>query len=185
MVGKSHRDKICKIHLVLQFANGIRSGVTEFLNILFHRGDHGRRPADEEFAVAIVRVAEVLFNVIFGDKTNATVPGRWGVIEDEIDLEAVGMKLGKLFQILPEKDIIIVHIGVNEVDISRVGGVAEDSTDDLKHGGNTSSASNHVYMFAETRGIDKVALGTLEAHSVANFKRIHGARNIAFFVGLG
>jgi hypothetical protein len=173
-----------KADLVLKFANGIRSGEVKFLNVLFHRSDHGRGPADKEFAVALVRVAEMVFDMIFGDETDASLPGRRGIIEDKIDLETVGMELGELVQVFLEEDIVVIDIGVDEADFSRVAGVAKNSADDLKHGGDASTSSNHAYVFAETRGVDEIALGAFEAHSVTDFESGHNARNVAFFVGL-
>lgn len=94
------------------------------------------------------------------------------------------MELRELVQVLPKENIVVVDIGVNEADFGRVAGIAKDSADDLEHGGDTSTASNHAYMFAETRGIDEIALGALEAHNVTDFERGHDARDISFFVGL-
>jgi hypothetical protein len=170
--------------LVLKFADSISFREAKLLKVHFHRSDHGRGPANEEFSIAFVGVTEVVLDMLFGDETNTSLPVGRGVVEDVIDLETVGVELDKLVQIFFEQDILVVDVGIDETDFSRVSGVAENSADDLEHGGDTSTSSNHAYMFAETRGIDEVALWALEAHRVTDFESGHDTRDISFFVGL-
>jgi len=103
--------------LVMELADGIRRGVAKFLEIFLHCVDHGRRTTEKELAVGGIRIGYVLFNVLFGDETNATVPSwRWNV-ENVADLESIeSVCFLELVEIFPEKDIFDGNVGVNEGD---------------------------------------------------------------------
>lgn len=80
----------------MKFANGIGGREAEILKIFLHSTNHRGRTTDEKFAVSLVGVLEVLFDVVLGDEANATFPARRGIIEDKEDLEAITMEPGEL-----------------------------------------------------------------------------------------
>lgn len=122
--------------------------------------------------------------MILSDEANAAFPARRGVIEDEEDLELAAMQPQELFKIVLEKDIFLVYVGVDEADGSFICRVAEDSANNLNHGGNTGTTGNHAEVVAEARGVDKVALGAFDTDSVANLEAGKDTRNVTLLVSL-
>lgn len=168
----------------MELADGIRKGERELLKVLLHSGNHRRGAANKEFAVGIVGVLKVLLDVFFGDKANAAFPARRGVIKDEIDLEAVAMTPQQFFQVVLEKDIFLVDVGVDKTNSGFVGWVAENSANDLNHGGDTGTPGNHAEVAAEARGIDEVALGTFDTDGVANLEVSKDPGNVTLLISL-
>jgi len=171
-------------HLVMKFADGIWDGEREIIHVLLHGGNHWGRSANKDFAISGIRVLKVFLDMVFSDEANATFPARWGVIEDEVDLEAITVEANKLFYIVLEEDIFLVDVGIDETNGGCVGRVAEDSADDLDHRGNTCASGNHAEMVAEIRVIDEIALGTLYAKSIANLQACKDTRDVAFLISL-
>jgi len=150
------------------------------LHSSYHRG----RTANENFAVSCSRVREVLFNVLLGDKTDTPLPARGWVVEDINDLEFLLVDIHEFLEVIPEKDIFLIDVGVNKGDGGAIERVPEGGTDDLNHGRNTGTTSNHAQMADEVGGIDKVAFGALDANSVANLEEGDVAGNVTFFISL-
>ena len=83
-----------------------------------------------------------------------------------------GIFLGKSIKVLLKKDILLGNVGEDEVNLCLVAGgtSADNSLDDLKHGGNTSSSGNHAKVAYHVGSVDKSALGSANANGLANGK---------------
>lgn len=92
---------------------------------------------------------------------------------------------GEVVQFLSEKNVIHVHVGINEREFCAVGGVLERSSDDLEHGGYAGAAGNHADVTRERGGVLEEALGTTNPDLVAYFEEGDIAGDVALFVGLG
>lgn len=101
------------------------------------------RTTHEKFDT-VARPGHVMFNVFFGDEANATRPVLWGIIEDVVDCEAVGMFDSELVEFSLEENVVNVYVSVDEGDNCLVGRVLERSFDDLKHGRYASTAGDHA-----------------------------------------
>ena len=126
----------------------------------------------------------MLFNVLLGDKTNTTLPARGWVIEDIDDLEFLLVDVHKFLEVIPEKNIFLVNVGINEGDSGAIERVPESSTDDLNHGRNTGTSGDHAQVADKIGGIRKVAFGTLDAYIVANLEEGDMAGNVTLFISL-
>ena len=126
----------------------------------------------------------MLFNVVLGDKTDTTLPARGWVVEDINDLEFLLVDIHEFLEVIPEKDIFFVDIGVNKGDGGAIERVPEGGTDDLNHGRDTGTTSNHAQVADDVGGIDKVAFGALDADIVTNLEEGDVAGNVAFFISL-
>jgi hypothetical protein len=169
---------------VMKFADGIGSRECQFLEVLLHGIDHRRRTAKEKLAVGSVWVWKMFLDMLFGDEANAAFPGRRGVIEDKEDLELAWVEPQELMQVVLEKDIFLVDVGVDESNSGFVLGIAKNGTDDLDHGGKTSTTGNHTEVVDHARGVDKVTLGALDANFVSNLEASKNTRNVALLVSL-
>jgi len=127
---------------------------------------------------------KVIVDVILGDKANTAIPARRGVVEDVEEFELGGVVVDKLIKIVLEKNILGVDVGIDEGDGCFVGGVAKDGTDDLDHGSEAGTTSDHADMVAHARSVNKVALGALDTDGVANVEGCKDSRNIALFICL-
>lgn len=146
----------------------------------YHRG----RTANENFAVSRGRVREMLFNVVLGDKTDTTLPARGWVVEDVDDLEPFLVDVCEFLEVVPEKDIFLIDVGVNKGDGGAIERVPESSTNDLNHGRNTGTSSDHAQVADNVGGIHKVAFGALDTYVVANLEERDVAGNVTLFIGL-
>jgi len=127
---------------------------------------------------------KVIVDVILGNEANTAFPVRGRVIKDIEEFELGGMISDKLIKIVLEKDVLVVDIGIDEGNDCFVGWVTEDGTDDLDHGGKTGATGDHADMVAHAKGIDKVALGALDADGVSYVEGGKDTRNITFIVSL-
>lgn len=84
-----------------------------------------------------------------------------------------------------EQNILHVDVGVDEAELGFVLGVLESGTDDLEHGSDSGSTSDHSEFTSQVRGIDEFALGALNLESVSNLEKRHVAGDVAFLIGLG
>lgn len=82
--------------------------------------------------------------MFFGDEALTALPA-WGrVVENVKDLEAFfGVNILEFFQVIFEEDIFFVDVCVDEGNFGAVERVGEDGANDLDHGGDTGTASDH------------------------------------------
>ena len=127
---------------------------------------------------------EVLLNLLLCDESGPTSPTGRGVVEYIEDREPGGVNRGQLVQFGPEQDILWVNIGVNKAELGLVRRVLEGGADDLEHGSDSGSPSDHSELTRQVRGIDEFTLGTLDLHFVSNVEEGHMARDVTLLVGL-
>ena len=94
--------------------------------------------------------------------------------------------LGQCIQVLLQQDILLGDIGENEVHLGVVASssASHDGFDDLQHGSNTGSTSDHTKAADHVRGVNEGALGSLDFDSLANFEGGHELGDVALWVRL-
>jgi len=183
----------CQSHLkaedlVLELADRPGLGEAERLGGLLHGADHGRRTADEDLDVGcrggktFLRCAvshpssskttillRTYLDHVRSHEANATGPACRRVVEHVVHAEA-RVLARKLVQVLLQKNILLVDVCEDEVDLSLVAGssASEDGLGDLQHGSDTGTASNHTKVPDHVGSVDHGALGALYLHLVAN-----------------
>ena len=127
---------------------------------------------------------EVLLNLILGHEPGTAGPiGRW-VVEHIEDGEPGGVSGCQFIQFDLEQDIRWIDVGVDEGDFCLIRGIFESSTDDLEHGSDTGSSSDHSELARQILGIDELALGALDPELVTNIEEGHMAGDVPLLVGL-
>lgn len=129
-----------------------------------HGSNHWWRAADQDFAVRSCRVGETVFDMFLGNETDTTFPTGGGVVEDVIDLES---RLVEFFEVLAEKDVFLVDICVNERNGGAVGGVSENSTNDLDHRCDACATSDHAQVIGEAEVVFELTLWTFYTDALA------------------
>jgi len=119
----------------------------------------------------------------FCDKTNATFPARWWVIENVKYIETLLMDIHEFLEVIFQQDVFLIYISVDQGNCSAIGRVPEGGADDLNHRRNAGTARNQAKMTDEVGGIEEIALWSFDAKSVTYLEVINVARNIAFFIG--
>jgi len=126
----------------------------------------------------------MLLDVFRSNKTDATLPAWGGVVEDVDNFEFLLVDIMELFEIIPEKDIFLVNVGVDEGDSSTVEWVSESGTNDLDHRRNTSTSGDHAKVANEVGRVVEVAFGTLDTNTVTKFQEGNMLGDVALLVGL-
>lgn len=92
----------------------------------------------------MVRGRHEAFDLVLCDEANTTLPVGWGVVQNVVDREAILVFLRKLIQFGAQQDILDVHVGIYECELGTVQRVLQGCTDDLEHGRNSGSSSDHA-----------------------------------------
>lgn len=108
--------------------------------------------------------------MILGDESRATLPARWGVVKNVVDLEAVREHGNQVIELDAEEDIILIDVGVDEGELGRVTRVEERVASDLEHRSNTSTTSDHAELRRQVGSEDELALGTLDTDVIPNLE---------------
>lgn len=106
------------------------------------------------------------------DETNITSPALRGIVQNIMHSEPI-ILLGKSIQVVLQQDIILLNICENQVNLGSIlttvaRTALDDSLDDLQHGRNTGTTSDHADMTAHVRGIHHSTFGALDLHGVAD-----------------
>lgn len=109
-----------------------------------------------------------------GDKADTTSPALGRVVQNVVDVEALVL-LGKLVQLLLEQNILSHDIGKDQVNLGGVvttvaGTVADDGFNDLQHGGDTGTTSDHTNVAAHVGSVDHGTLGATDLHGIAKLQ---------------
>ena len=127
---------------------------------------------------------EVLLNLILGDESGTTSPTGRGIVEHVEDSEPGGMSGSQLIQFSFEQDIFWIDVGINKADLGLVRRVLESSTDDLEHGSDSGSSSNHSKFTRQVRGIHEFTLGASDLEFVPNFEEGYMTGDVTLLIGL-
>jgi hypothetical protein len=132
----------------------------------------------------VATAGEVLLDLVLGNEAGTASPAGGRVVEYVEDSEPSRVSGGQVIQFNLEQDILWVDIGVDEVDDGFVLGVFKSSADDLEHGGDSGSTSDHSKLTRQVRGIDEFTLGALDPELVSNLEEGHVARDVTLLIGL-
>jgi len=118
-------------------------------------------------------------------KTNTAGPALRRVVQHVVDAEA-RVLASELVQVLSQKDVLLVHVGENEVNLGLVAGrsASEDSLGDLQHRGDTSATSDHTKVPDHVGSVDHGTLGALDLHLVADVESCQVTADVSGRVAL-
>lgn len=122
------------------------------------------------------------------NKSNATSPALGRVVQNVVDVE-VRILSSQHIQLLLKEDVIWVDIGEDQVQFGGVvaaiaRAVANNGLDDLQHGSDASTTSNHTNVTAHVRSVDHGTLGTAHFHGIANLQGGQVLGNVTLGIGL-
>lgn len=117
-----------------------------------------------------------------------TGPALGRVVQDIVDAETIVL-LGQLVELLLEQDIVGVDVGEDQVDLGGVvttvaGTVANNSLDDLQHGGDTRATGDHTNVTAHIGSVHHGALGSAHLHGLADLQLAQVLGDVTLRVGL-
>ena len=75
-------------------------------------------------------------------------------------------------------------VGVDKFDTGGVGTVVQDGRDDLVHGGDSGSTSDHAERANEAWAVSELALGTSDVNGVTDFELSDMLRDVPLVVAL-
>ena len=142
-----------------------------------------RRTADKDLGVR-ARSRKLLSDVLFRDEANSTFPVSRSVVQDVIDLETIREHGNEVVEFSPEQNVLLVNVRVDEGEFGGVTRVEKGVTDNLKHGGDTSSTSDETELGSKIRGVFKLALGPFDTDCVTDFDKRKITRDIALLICL-
>lgn len=119
------------------------------------------------------------------DEADAASPALRRVVEHVVNAEA-RILAGKLVQILSQENVVLVHVGEDQVNLSLVAGrsASENSLCNLQHGSDSSATSNHTKVPDHVGGVNHGALGALDLHLVADVEGCEVTADVAGGVAL-
>ena len=94
--------------------------------------------------------------------------------------------LSESVEVLLEKDILGSNVGKDEGDLGLISGssAANDGADDLEHGSDSSTASNHTKVSNHIGSVDKSALGATDLDGLTDSERRHVLGDVALRIRL-
>jgi hypothetical protein len=119
------------------------------------------------------------------DVANATGPALRRLVKNVVNADT-GILSSESVEVLLEKNVLGGNVGKDQVDLGLVSGssATNDSTDDLKHGSDSGTASNHTKVSDHVGGINEGALGAADLDGLANDERSHVLGDVALRVRL-
>lgn len=81
-------------------------------------------------------------------------------------------------------DVKLVNVGIHKGKLGLVVGVLQAALDDLVHGGDASTASDHEEVRGEVGVVDELALGTPDQRSLSNLEVGEVTRDVSLLIGL-
>lgn len=108
---------------------------------------------------------------VSSDEANTASPALRRVVEHVVDPEA-RVFARELLQVLPQKNVLLVDVGEDEVDLGLVARspAPQDGLGNLQHGGDTSATSDHAKTLNHVGSVHHGALGALDLHRVADLQ---------------
>lgn len=136
--------------------------------------------------VLMQRVRKTYRNHLRCNKSNLATPLLRRVVQDIVHSES-GIFLGQLIQILLQQNILLAHISEQEINlglvlntsISNALSSSNYSADNLQHGRDSGSASNHTEMSDHVWSIDHCALWTLDLDRLSDNEGGHIFRDVS------
>jgi hypothetical protein len=179
-------DSICleSKNLVNKLADGAGFLEAKALSSLLETANHGRRSTEKDLDI-VSGLGQVFVDHVGSNIANAASPALRRLVENVVhaDTSILG---SESVEILLEKNVLGANVGEDQVDLGLVtsGSAANDSTDDLKHGSDSSTASNHTKVSDHVGGVNEGALGATDLDGLANDERSHVLGDVALRVRL-
>jgi len=120
-----------------------------------------------------------------GNETNTALPLLRRVVKNIVNSECL-IRLGQLIQVFLQQNILLINIRENQINLRLIASrsAPDNSADDLQHGCNTSSSSNHTKVTNHVGCVDHCALWTLDFDCLADDERCHVFGDVTGGVGL-
>mmetsp|Transcript_15545 Transcript_15545/g.44982 ORF Transcript_15545/g.44982 Transcript_15545/m.44982 type:complete len:285 (+) Transcript_15545:1135-1989(+) len=144
---------------------------------------------------------EVRLNHLLVDEALRIGPFLGSLVQCVVDLEPIGILLGRLLKLLPKEDVVLADIGIQQAERGgAVLGIGQDGMDDLKAGRNAGTAGDQAKVLGGTglerlphlldgevalAEVGQVALGSLHLNAVPNAERIEMLTHLATLGELG
>ena len=138
---------------------------------------HAGRSADEELDVLLLGLRQNGLQQILVDVALAASPALGRVVQDVEGLEALGVGVLQILQLLLQKDVVLVDIAKHQSNLSLVLGVLEDLASQLVHGSDTSTTRDQadvVVLVSLPRILGK---RTLERHALVDVHAVEVLRH--------
>lgn len=131
---------------------------------------------------------QAYLNHIGSHEADTAGPALGRVVENVVDAESI-VRLLQFLELVLEQDVLGVDVGEDQVNLGSVvatvaGTVADDSLDNLQHGGDTSTTGDHTNVAAHVGGVDHGALGAADLHVVADLQLGEILGDVTLGVGL-
>ena len=148
-----------------------------------HSRHHRRRSTHEDLDV-MIRGWEVFLDLLLCDEADTALPLRRRVVEDVEHFKAVLVLLRELVELRAEKDVLDVHIGVDERELRTVEWVLERRSDDLEHGRYARPACDHADLARQRGMVFELALRSFDADFISDLEKREVPRDVALLVCL-
>ena len=191
--------------LVLQLADRTGLVVAERFGGLLETTNHGGRATDQDLDVVRGlwqpllqtsgqrhlhhgdrRVERMTYSDhVASNVANTARPVLRWVVKDVVNAN-VGILVGESVKILLEQNVLSGDIGEDEVNLCPVTSSAttHNGADDLKHGGDTGTTSDHAKVADHVGLVDEGTLRALDTNSLANNQGGHVLGDVALGVAL-
>lgn len=131
---------------------------------------------------------QTYLNHIGSHEADTAGPALGRVVENVVDAESIVLLL-QFLELVLEQDVLGVDVGEDQVNLGSVvaavaGTVADDSLDNLQHGGDTSTTGDHTNVAAHVGGVDHGTLGAADLHVVADLQLGEILGDVTLGVGL-
>jgi hypothetical protein len=162
-----------------------RTGLLEAkaLSGLLETANHGRRTTEKNLDI-VGGLGQVFVDHVGSDIANATGPTLRRLVKNVVhpDTSVLG---SESVEVLLEKNVLGGNVGEDQVDFSLVASssATNDSTDNLEHGGDSGTTSDHTKVSDHVRGVNESTFGTSDLDGLANSQGSHVLGDIASRVG--
>lgn len=143
-----------------------------------------RRSADEDLLVLLLGLRKDGLQEFLGDVALAAGPLLGRLVEEVESLEALGVGVLEILELLLQEDVILADVTVDKSNLGLVLGVLEDLADELVHGSDTGTTGNqgNVLMLV---GLPLVfGERALEGKTLVNVHAVQVLRHRSVGVGL-
>lgn len=171
-------------HLILQLADRPSLLEAQRLRRLLQPTNHRGRAAQQNLDITR-RLRQQLLHHLLRDKADTSGPALRRAIEDVMNPDTLVLSHQRI-QVFLQENVLRSNVGENEIDLGAIarGAAPDNGADDLQHGRDAGTAGDHAKVTDHVGGVDKGALGTLDADGLADLQRGHVLGDVAGRVGL-
>lgn len=187
-------------NLINEFADRASLLEAKALSGLLETANHGRRTTKKNLDI-VGGLGQVFLNYgqrmncqtryvstyvdhVGSDVANATGPTLRRLVKNVVhpDTSVLG---SESVEVLLEKNVLGGNVGEDQVDFSLIASssATNDSTDNLEHGGDSGTTSDHTKVSDHVGGVNESTFGTSDLDGLANSEGSHMLGDVASRVG--